>query len=163
MTADPHVLQADHLPTPFTADEIRRGCQPGRTVRALVTEAGDDPYIHVTRFVAVDAEGADQESWRETPDGTRLTEPQRRRSTWLGFQGHASMPAATTDIAEEDIDIPAGRFACLRYTRRDGESVMTFWFARSAPGMPLKFEEREGDEVVYSSTAIENIPGGPSE
>jgi len=25
--------------------------------------------------------------------------------------------------------------------------------------MPLKFEEREKGELVYSSTAIENVPG----
>jgi hypothetical protein len=160
MTTDPYRLRPDHLPTPFTADEIRVGCQPGRTVRALVVESGREPYVHVTRFVSVDAEGAEQESWTETPDGARLTEPKRRRSTWLDFQGHASMPAATTTIEEETIEIPAGRFECLRYTRLEADSVSTFWFAKSAPGMPLKFDERTNDgELVYSSTALENVPG----
>jgi hypothetical protein len=156
VATDPHQLRPDHLPTPFTAEEIRVGCPPGRMVRSLVIETGSAPYVQVTRFVSGDADGAEQESWTETPDGVRLTEPKLRRSTWLEFQGHASMPAATTEIAEEEIEIPAGRFACLRYTRRDGDSVSTFWFARSAPGMPLKFEEREAGEVVFSSTAIEN-------
>ena len=159
MSDDPHRLRPDHHPTPFTADEIRVGCPPGRTVRSLVEEAGRDPYVQITRFVAGDAEGAEQESWTETPGGVRLSDPVRRRSTWLGFQGHASMPAAKTHIGEEEIDIPAGRFACLHYTRRDGETVSTFWFAKTAPGMPLKFEEREGGELVYRSTALENIPG----
>jgi hypothetical protein len=159
MTSDPHQLRPDHLPTPFTADEIRVGCPPGRTVRSLVIRAGSEPYVRVTRFVSGDADGAEQESWTETPDGVRLTEPERGRSTWLEFQEHASMPAAVTDISEEEIDIPAGRFACLKYTRRDGESVSTFWFARSAPGMPLKFETRTGAELLFSSTAIENVPG----
>lgn len=159
MTSDPHQLRPDHLPTPFTADEIRVGCPPGRTVRSLVNRAGSQPYIRITRFVSGDAEGAEHESWTETPDGARLTEPERSRSTWLEFQEHASMPAAATDISEEEIDIPAGRFACLKYIRRDGDSVSTFWFARSAPGMPLKFETRAGAELLFSSTAIENIPG----
>jgi hypothetical protein len=160
MTTDPYRLRPDHLPTPFTADEIRVGCPPGRTVRALVVEPGREPYVHVTRFVSVDAEGAEQESWTEAPAGARLTEPKRRRSTWLDFQGHASMPAATTTIEEETIEIPAGRFECLRYTRREDDSVSTFWFAKSAPGMPLKFDERTNDgELVYSSTALENVPG----
>jgi hypothetical protein len=160
MATDPHQLRPGHLPTPFSADEIRVGCPPGRTVRALIEEAGLEPYVQVTRFVSGDAEGADQEFWREAPDGARLTEPGRRRSTWLDLQGHASMPAATTTITEEDIDIPAGHFACLRYTRREDDgSIATFWFARSAPGMPLKFEERRGADLVYSSTALENIPG----
>ena len=156
MTADPHQLQPDHRPTPFTADEIRIGCPPGRTVRSLVMEADTEPYVQVTRFVSGDAEGAEQESWTETPNGNRLTEPRRRRSTWLDFQGHASMLAATTEIVEEEIDIPAGRYACLRYTRRDGDAISTFWFATAAPGMPLKFEERVGGELVYSSTALED-------
>jgi hypothetical protein len=161
MTTDPHLLHPDHLPTPFTADEIRVGCPPGRTVRSLLIRAGSEPYVQVTRFVSGDADGADHEPWTETPDGVRLTDPERDRSTWLEFQEHASMPAATTVIGEEEIDIPAGRFACLRYTRRDGDSVSTFWFARSAPGMPLMFERRANDELMFSSTAIENV-GGPS-
>ena len=159
MSDDPYRLQPGHLPTPFSAIDIRAGCPPGRTVRALVLEQGRDPYVKVTRFVSGDAEGAEQESWTETPDGEPLTEPERRRTTWLGFQRHASMPAATTDIAEERIEIPAGRFDCLRYTRREGDSVSTFWFARSAPGMPLRFEERVAGEIVFSSTALEDVRG----
>ena len=125
-------------------------------MRSLVVESGKEPYVHVTRFVSGDAEAAEQESWTETPDGLRLTQPRRRRSSWLDFQGHASMPAATTEIVEEEIDIPAGRYACLCYTRRDGDAISTFWFAKSAPGMPLRFEERLNGELVSSSTALED-------
>ncbi|MDP9251106.1 MAG: LLM class F420-dependent oxidoreductase [Chloroflexota bacterium] len=160
MTSDPHQLRPDHLPTPFTADEIRAGCQPGRMVRSLVVQPNTDPIVHVTRFVSADARGAEQDSWEETPDGARVGEAKRRRSTWLEFQEHASFPAATTERSEQTIEIPAGRFDCVRYTTSDGEGVQTFWFARSVPGMPLRFEERVGGELVYSSTAIENVPGG---
>jgi hypothetical protein len=53
------------------------------------------------------------------------------------------------------IDIPAGRYDCLRYTRSDDDgTVDTFWFAKSAPGMPLRFESRVGGELAFSSTAI---------
>jgi hypothetical protein len=157
MPADPRQLRPDHLPTPFTAEEIRVGCPPGRTVRSLVVRPGVEPYLRVTRFVTGDPEGAEQESWTETPDGVRLTETKRRRSTWLEFQEHASMPADQTRIEEEAIEIPAGRYACLRYTRTDGDTVDTFWFARSAPGMPLRFEERVNGALVFSSTAIEDL------
>lgn len=162
MPADPHQLRPDHLPTPFTADEIRRGCQPGRLVRSLVIESGEDPVIRVVRFVSADEDGAEHESWTESPDGTPLSEPARGRSRWLDLQAHASFPAATTEVAEETIDIPAGRFACLRYTNREGDGVRTFWFARSAAGMPLRFEQQTGDTVTYASTAIENAPGPPA-
>jgi F420-dependent oxidoreductase-like protein len=160
MTSDPHQLRPDHLPTPFTAEEIRAACQPGRTLRSLVVRPNSEPIVRVTRFVSADAVGAEQDSWEETPDGTRLGEPKRRRSSWLEFQEHASFPAATTERSAEEIEIPAGRFDCLRYVTRDGDSIETFWFARSVPGMPLRFEERAGGELIYSSTAIENVPGG---
>ena len=156
MADDPHVLRSDHHPTPFTADEIRLGCRAGRTVRSLVVEGGAEPYVAVTRFVSVDAEGADTDHWTETPDGRRATEPERHRSTWLEFQGHASMPADSTQISEETMDIPAGHYDCLKYVRRDGDSVSTFWFARSAPGMPLMFERRTSGSLDFSSTAIED-------
>ena len=164
MAADPHVLRPDHHPTPFTADEIRLGCRAGRTVRSLVVEGGAEPYVAVTRFVSVDAEGADTDHWTETPDGRRVTGPERHRSTWLEFQGHASMPAARTEITEETLDIPAGRYDALRYTRHDGDTVSTFWFAMSSPGMPLRFEIRSTTgELLFSSIALENIrPGVPT-
>lgn len=157
MADDPHVLRPDHLPTPFTAAEIRAGCPPGRTVRSLVVETGAESIVRVTRFVSCDADGADRESWAETPDGRRLTEPTPDHSTWLEFQEHASMPADATRIDEETIEIPAGTYDCLRYTRVDGDTIATFWFAKAAPGMPLRFEERVGGELVYSSTAIEDV------
>ena len=90
-------------------------------------------------------------------DGRRLTEPELGYATWLELQGHASMPATTTRIDDETIDIPAGRYECLRYTREDGDSVSTFWFARSEPGAPVRFERRVGGELVFSSTAIEHL------
>jgi len=156
VAGDPHVLRRDHLPTPFTAAEIRDASRGGRTVRSLIVQPGMEPYVRVTRFVSGDAEGGDRESWTETPDGRRLGEAERERATWLELQEHASMPASITRIDNEAIDIPAGHYDCLRYTRVDGDSVDTFWFATSAPGMPLRFEKRVRGELVYSSTAIEN-------
>jgi hypothetical protein len=155
--ADPHVLRPDHLPTPFTAAEIRMACVPGRTVRMLVVASGADPYVGVTRFVSGDEDGADREFWTEAPDGRRLTEPEHGHATWLELQEHASMPSATTTIDEETIDIPAGRYDCLRYVRIDGDTVDTFWFATSAPGTPLRFEQHVKGELVFSSTAIEDL------
>lgn len=61
MTTDPRQLHVDHLPTPFTADEIRAGCPPGRTVRCLVVEPGREAHVRVTVFVSGDADGAEHE------------------------------------------------------------------------------------------------------
>jgi hypothetical protein len=156
MSADPHQLRPDHHPTPFTAEEIRRGCPTGRTIRVLVEQAGAEPIVRVTRFLDGDAEGADGEVWTETTSGERVGDVEPMRSNWLVLQGHASMPIATTVITEETIEIPAGTFDCLVYTRTDGDEVDTFWFARSAPGMPLKYDSVVNGERVFSSVALEN-------
>jgi len=157
MKADSHRLRPDHHPTPFSADEIREASRPGRTVRFLVERKGAEPAIRVSRFVGGDAEGGDGESWMETLDGERLSEPERGRSTWLELQGHASMPLDTTTVEEETFEVPAGTYAGWRYTRTDGDEVDTFWFAKAAPGMPLRIESRVGGDVVFSSTAIEDV------
>ena len=64
------------------------------------------------------------------------------------------MRADRTTVTEEEIEIPAGRFACLRYTRTDEDAVFVFWFAKTAPGMPLRFEQRIGGETAFSSTTL---------
>jgi hypothetical protein len=156
---DARRLQPDHLPTPFTAAEIRDNWRPGRTVRSLVVRAGAEPIVRVIRMVSADADGGEQEVWTETPDGLVLSEPERGRSAFLELQGHASMPANATRIDEETIDIPAGRYECLRYTRSIGDEVDTFWFAKASPGAPVRFEKRVAGALVLSSTAIED--GGP--
>jgi len=117
--------------------------------------SGAEPVVRVTKFVSGDADGGVHESWTETPSGERLTEPERGHSTWLELQEHASMPADRTRIDEETFEIPAGRFEGWRYTRTDDDGVHVFWFARSAPGMPLRYEVQAGDEVVFSSTVVE--------
>ena len=154
MTDDPHQFRPGDRPTPFSADEIREGCPPGRTVRTLIVRPGEEPYVRVTRFSNGDEDGADQESWNETPDGIRLTDTETGHSIWRELQGHASMPADRTNVTEEEIEIPAGRYACLRYTRTDEDGVRDFWFAKSAPGMPLKFEQQVEGKTVFSSTTL---------
>ena len=149
MTEDPYQFRVGDRPTPFSAQEIRQGCPPGRTVRALVVQAGEDRYVRVTRFLTGDEEGADQEVWTETLDGTRLTETELGHSNWRELQGHASMPVDATSIEPVTIDIPMGRFEGLRYTRTDGDKVDTFWFALSLPGAPVRIESRVAGYVVF--------------
>ena len=76
-------LAPDHLPTPFTAAEIRAACPAGRTIRYLIERTGQEPTIRVTRYNSVDADGAVQESWLESADGAIIGPPEQERSTWL--------------------------------------------------------------------------------
>jgi hypothetical protein len=156
---DPHRLRPDHAPTPFSAAEIRAGCQPPRTIRLRVEPAGVAPFIRVNRFLEADADGALQEAQRFALDGTPLDEPAAERVTWLGFQSHASYPEAQTTISVETIELPAGTFACWCYCVRDGDSEDRFWFAKELPGMPVRMESREGGRLTFAMVMLENRPG----
>jgi len=154
--ADPHQLSADDLPTPFSASEIRDGCRPGRTLRFQIERAGQDPMVRVSRYVETDIDGAVQESWTEDLEGRRVSDRERERSTWLALQEHASFPRASTVTTEEELEIPAGSFACLRYTRADPDAIWRFWFALDLPGQPVRYEREASGQIVFSATLIEN-------
>ena len=147
-------MRPDHHPTPFSADEIRDGFVPGTVVRSRVERAGAEPVVHVRVSIAADPDGGIYEFWTESLDGRRLEEPVQQRSIWRELQAHASMPVDATTIDRVTIDVPMGTFDGLRYTRVEGETVDTFWFATSMPGAPIRMEERVAGELVFSSTAI---------
>ena len=156
---DPHLVEPDHLPTPFTAAEIRDGCPAGREIRVLVEEPGAT-YHRVIRFVAVDGDGAVQESRGFTTDGTPLEEPSVSRSSWDELQRHAVFPTDTTTRRSESLSSPLGRLACRAYEVVVGESdVTTFWFDIDRPGMPVKVVTRHGDRVVSTMTMIADSVG----
>jgi hypothetical protein len=154
--ADAHILAAGHAPTPFTADEIRDGCPEGRTVRLLVESEVAEPFIRINRFADCDDDGAIIEQWHLTAGGEPAGEIQRHRSTWLELQSHASFPADLTTIAPDTIVSPLGEIECLRYTVTDGTSVNTFWFAPSAPGMPVKYRGEDDGRVTGTVTVVSN-------
>lgn len=142
MTTDPHVLHDGHAPTPFTADEIRRGCPVGRTVTTR-TETDEGVETSVSRFVECDEEGARFESVSGS-----------RRVSWLDLQEHASFPAEITEIAEEDIETPLGRLDCLRYrVEREGQTH-TFWFDKERPGMPVMVTVVTDGHILSTSTVV---------
>ena len=153
---DPHILGPGQASTPFTAGEIRQGCPSGRTIRLLVEPDGQEPFIRVNRFVDCDADGATIERTRVGASGEPIGPPEAHRSTWLELQAHASFPADRTTIVPEALAIPIGRLECLRYTVTDGSSVDTFWFAKSAPGMPVKVIGREAGRVTSTVMMIDD-------
>jgi len=154
---DPHSLGPGLLPTPFTADEIRAGCPDGRLIRLLVEADGQEPFLRTNRFVGGDAEGSTIESQRLTLDGAPLGEIEAARTTWRQLQAHASFPAETTTRIAETIETPLGSNDCLRYTLTEGATVSTFWFATSAPGMPIRYQAAESGRVTSRVTMIENV------
>lgn len=155
-TPDPHVLEAGHAPTPFTADEIRDATQVGKTIRRRVDATGEASFFIVSRYVECDGAGALMERSRVSLDGAALGEPEVDRVTWLDLQTHASFPADAATIESERIDTPLGELDCLRYTVRDGTTEHVFWFATDFPGMPIRSLTRTDGQVVNTVAVVEN-------
>jgi hypothetical protein len=161
VTGDPHVLQPDHAPTPFTASEIRAGCPAGRTISIVVELSGQEPHRRTNRFVRCDQDGALVERTRTAMDGTPIDAPESGWATWLEMQGHASTPADRTTIEPTRLETPMGVLDCLRYTVADGTGVETLWFATALPGMPVRTETRIGGELVAVVRVVGNeMPSG---
>ena len=57
-------------------------------------------------------------------------------------------------------DLPSVAMAELGGEWSTTDDVLYVRYA-GGPGMPLKFDERVAGVLVFSSTAIENVPGGP--
>jgi len=146
-------MQPDHLPTPFSAADIRAGCPVGRTIR-LQSEEGGKLTFHRTRFVEVDADAAVMEFQTTDAEGKPIGEPTLGRSRWFDLQRHASQPTPVTVIDEVDLAMPFGTEACWRYTVGTRDEVATFWFAKHRPGMPVQVEKWVGGELVSRSVMI---------
>ena len=156
VTPDPHVFRDGHAPTPFTAAEIRAGCPAGRTIRLRIEIEGQDPFLSVHRYVEADAEGATVERKRFTLAGEPLGDAVRGRETWLELQGHASFPSDRTAVTPERPETPLGELECLSYAVTEGTTVQTFWFAKTKPGMPIKYSTEEAGQVTSTVTMIED-------
>lgn len=148
MHHDPHVLGPGLAPTPFTADEIRAGCPAGRTIRLLVEDEGEEPYVRFNKFVDCDETGALIER------GVAGAAGESTRSTWAGLQAHAAFPITATTIEPDTIDIPLGVLECDRYTVSDDDGVSVFWFAPAYPGMPVRFTRQEQGRTIGTTTMI---------
>ncbi|MCI0345967.1 MAG: hypothetical protein L0221_11075 [Chloroflexi bacterium] len=151
---DPHILGPDLLPTPFTADEIRQGCPLGRVIRLLVEHEDEVPSLRMNTFVAADADGATIESQRLSLNGRPMDNATASTTTWRQLQAHAAFPADRTTVRSEELDLGFGLLDCLRYDVVDGATTNTFWFARSAPGQPVRYRTVEDGRVTSTVTMI---------
>jgi len=151
-------LEPDYAPTPFTADQIRRGCPSG--LRAVYRMGGDGAttYQHFA-FDNSDGIGTDFSVTVTPEQDTPLAKPRPNRLEWSSLQRHAHYPERTTVIENETITVKAGTFRCMRYTVTsidDGKAgVGSYWFAYDLPGPPIKWVQRVDDVVVRSMELIQ--------
>jgi hypothetical protein len=157
LPSDANRVQPDHLPTPFSAADIRAGCPLGRTIRLQSEAPGGALVFLQIRFVEVDADGAVQEFQPTDREERPIGEPTLRHSSWLDLQQHASQPASATVIDEIDLELPFGTEECWRYTVTTHDGSATFWFAKDRAGMPVQVERREGGELVSRSVVIGDV------
>ena len=151
---DSNRTRPDHLPTPFSASDIRAGCPLGRTIQVRSEAAGGEQTFRQIRFVEVDADGAVQEFQTTDVSGLPIGEPTCHRSSWLELQQHASQPASAAVVDEVNLALPFGTEACWRYTVSTGDERVTFWFAKGRPGMPVQVEQKVAGELVSRSVVI---------
>jgi hypothetical protein len=155
--SDPHVLGPGLLPSPFTADEIRQGCPDGRLIRIRVERDGELAGWRTNRFTAGDAEGTTLESRRFGADEVPAGELEADRVTWAELQAHTSFEAARTTRQPETIETPMGELDCLHYQRaEDDGSTSDFWFARSMPGMPIRYRNVHEGRVTSDVIVVES-------
>ena len=151
---DPRIIAAGTAPTPFTADEIRSGCPPGRVMVVATERPGEAPILREIRFVATDADTAIQRFTPVDVGGMPIGESELHTSSWLDLQAHASFPADRTTITSEEIETPLGTLDCLRYEVEDGDVLDTYWFSHVRPGMPVRFARHEDGQLAMVATVI---------
>lgn len=139
--------------TPFTAEEIRDGCPPGRTVVTRSTAPDGSVTMETTRFVACDEEGAEIAWSAAAPDGT-TTAAAPQRSSWEDLRLHAAFPPDRTTHELVTIETALGVSTCHHYRVERGDSVMDLWFATDRPGMPIMTRHSAPDGAVATTEVV---------
>ncbi|MFT7678216.1 MAG: hypothetical protein ACI8QC_002202 [Planctomycetota bacterium] len=146
-------LQADHLPTPFSAAEIRAGIPAGLVLTFSIGAGGRDQLLQSTHFFDPTEEGVSLVTKTRDNVGYDRERPTNSSSTWTDLQAHASFPAANTVLTIERHRIPLGSPECLLYTvtgeERGKPKITRFWFDPQRPGPPVEMTITLGDQLRY--------------
>ena len=162
---DERRLKPDHARTPFTAAQIREACPEGRTSTYRLEVPKQDPVLQPFRFVDCDEKGCKLEvAVRKAGEPPPRSRPAVSKKTWKELQAHASFPEKETEITEETITVPAGKFVCLLYTvtKKTGsaETVSRYYFAKKLPGPPVRLLRTVDGKSAFTLTLVEHLPGG---
>lgn len=151
----------DIAPIPYPAERIRAATGVGRTYLFAVTLPNGQTARRQLRFAAVDAQGGTIESTMLAPDGAPLGVPEVKQVTWTELESHAHFPAAATEVTEETVETPAGRFEAALYTVREEGKVARYWFAKDLPGAPVRLVEEGPDGATFRMELLRHTPGAP--
>lgn len=150
LAAPPEPQEPQHLPRPFTAEQIRDEWVEGLTLvmrsvgpqgearqRWTVLESNDAGVL--IEFAPIDAKGE--------AAGAARTE----RSTWTQLRDHATFSASSATRDTVTRKTPLGTFEGWLYVVPDPEqgTVTEFFFANDLPGAPLEMRvSREGRTLM---------------
>lgn len=149
-----------HAPLPFTASQIREAMPTGTRIRFSLAVNGGPPVFQ--EWLVTDNTELDVEIEFRALDGAGVVidGPARDRDAWEALKMHAAFPAANTARMEARLETPMGPYDCWLYqverSGPDGQpQTERFWFARTLPGPPVRWETSRGGEVVQLLAMVE--------
>lgn len=148
-----------NLPTPYTADEIKRASKTGRTLEFLVETPPKPPTRRRMVFLDVTDVGAMIESTNLDRDGVQDGEKQLSQATWEELRKHALYPRANTQVTTRREDTPAGSFDCTCYTVERGPEKTTACFAKTLPGPPVVMTTEVGGDITSTISLLSHKEG----
>ena len=153
---DPYQFREGHAPTPFSAEDIRKGCPEGRESTFSIKAPGRKAAEQTFAF----GKGT------ETNTALTVTGMGRKNEVnvaWRALQGHASFPKDQTKITDGKITVPAGTFHCKVYTvtleAAGVKTVRTFWFAKNLAGPPVKQVQTVAGKEQMTMTLVRHRMG----
>jgi hypothetical protein len=144
----------DWLPTPYTAQELRRSLLVGSYTLYRIEREGEPAYLERTTVVAADEAGCrmEAETWVEG-DATSIRSS-ASTAGWGELRDHALFPADKAERVSVRGSFPTGTWDCWQYTVRDtaptgAELERVLWFPLASPGSPARFEQRVDGRTVF--------------
>ncbi len=151
-------MEVGHLPTPFSAEEIRDACVEGATRDYVLSGENQPPRLRMTFGPDVNGQVVVTTTLTDE-EGEVLGASDDPPSTWKAFQAHASFPENATTITSGRHTAAAGTFDCWTYTLSGpSDTVTTFVFARDLPGPPLDLVVTRNGTLIQRMELLDYQP-----
>ena len=150
---DTNRIQADHAPTPFSADDLYNGFSEGTQLQFELGASGQPIQLQTMTFTGItETEVLVKVDMADT-DGTNLSSSPPSKAKWSELQSHGSFPAATTTIARETKASKFGDVECWHYTvgsSEQGRSVVShYWWDVERPGPPIELTSESDGKTFF--------------
>ncbi len=137
---------------PYSANELRAGCRPGRASKILtrvVDSDGRTETHELFRCVRADDTGAMFEYQRLDNDGRPVGAPRRERKTWAAFATELGRREKHVRMVEKRTITRTGTFDCRVYVVTvSATKNIRYYFAKNLPGPAVQVEVQEGRKRV---------------